>query len=142
MGGVSEGDAELEIVEGVPALRLTGQVSLANNGGFVQASVGLEALDLASASAVRLRVRALESGYYVHLRTRDCRLPWQHYAAPIPPGDGWRTVTIDLAEFAAYRLDAGLDPARLTRLGIVAAKRAFAADVAVARIEFLRPASP
>ena len=68
--------------------------------------------------------------------TRDCRRPWEHYAAPIPPGEGWRTVEIPFDSFRAYALDRPLDPAGLTRLGIVAGKREFAADIRVSRIEF------
>ena len=36
MGGVSEGRLTYETVEGRPALRLTGDVRLENNGGFLQ----------------------------------------------------------------------------------------------------------
>ena len=38
MGGVSQGSAEIAEVGGRQALRLSGEVSLENNGGFIQAA--------------------------------------------------------------------------------------------------------
>ncbi len=41
MGGVSRGEATQTVVDGRAAIRLTGEVSLDNNGGFVQIAFDL-----------------------------------------------------------------------------------------------------
>ena len=140
MGGLSRADAFHVEEDGRRSLRLMGRVSLANNGGFIQTALPLgdrEAPRDASAyDGIRLEVMTKDVGYAIHLRTRDCRRPWEHYKAEIPPGEGWRTVEIPFSAFGAYALDTPLDRAGLTRLGIVAGSREFVADIRVARIEF------
>ncbi len=142
MGGRSLADSGVEVVDGRRALRLTGEVSLANNGGFIQVALPLTEgdgpLDAASWRGFRLLVRGAGDGYYLHARTTACRLPWQHYAAPLPEGEGWTEVEVPFEAFAPVSLGRALDPARLTSIGLVAAKRAFAADVALARLELYR----
>lgn len=142
MGGVSRGSASREKVEAVPCLRLQGVVSLENNGGFVQAALPLgkdgRPFDASGFTGIRLTVRGNGEPYYVHLRTGDTRLPWQHYQAAFPTDDSWREVDLPFGTFLPESLRAPLDSSRLERLGIVAAKKAGAADVAVARIVFYR----
>ncbi len=41
MGGVSSGRLQATVMEGRPCLRLTGRVSLDNDGGFLQMSLDL-----------------------------------------------------------------------------------------------------
>lgn len=142
MGGLSRAESRVEEVDGRRALRLTGTVSLANSGGFIQAALPLAAeggtLDASAYRGIRLQARCAGPGYFLHLRSADCRLPWQHYAAPLPDGDGWAEVELPFAAFAPQSLDRPLRPSALASIGVVAAKRAFKADVAVGRLEFYR----
>lgn len=142
MGGLSNGRASYETIEGKRCLRLRGEVSLENQGGFVQAALPLAkedgALDASGYRGVRLWVRGNGTVYYVHLRTGDSRLPWQYYAAEFEAGPDWRQVDIPFSAFAPENLSRALDTRILKRLAVVAAKKAFSADVAVARIEFYR----
>lgn len=142
MGGRSQANSEVEILDGRRCLRLTGEVSLANNGGFIQVALPLaargDALDARGWTGLRLLVRGAGDGYYLHLRSSDCRLPWQYYGVELPCGPEWSTVEIAFADFQPESLGAALDMSRLQRLGVVAAKKAFAADIAVARIELYR----
>jgi len=142
MGGVSTGATTLETVEGRRCLRLRGEVSLENNGGFVQAALPLapegERLDASGFKGIRVTVLGREDGYFLHLRSRDTRLPWQYYAAPLPAGDSWREIEIPFSAFVPRSLRAALDASRLERVAIVAYGRAFTADLAVARIELYR----
>lgn len=144
MGGRSQATSAVEILDGRRCLRLTGEVSLANNGGFIQVALPLAArdgaLDARGWTGLRLLVRGAGDGdgYYLHLRTADCRLPWQYYGAALPCGPEWAGVEIAFADFRPESLGEKLDVSRLRRLGVVAGKKAFAADVAVARIELYR----
>lgn len=142
MGGVSRGASAREAIDGRPCLRLTGRVSLENNGGFIQVALPIEvsgkALDASGYAGVRLLVRGNGARYYVHLRTRSTRLPWQYYAAPFETTGSWTAVDVPFASFSPESLKAPLDVAHLKRLAIVAAKQAFDADVAVALVELYR----
>lgn len=139
MGGLSNGQASFETLGERRCLRLRGQVSLENQGGFVQAALPLVkqggAFDAGSFKGIRLWVRGNGATYYLHLRTEDTRLPWQYYEAGFEAGENWEPVDIRFSAFGPENLDAALDTRKLKRLAVVAAKKAFSADVAVARIE-------
>lgn len=139
MGGVSDGQAALEMLDGKRCLRLRGRVSLENQGGFVQTALPLAkeggTFDGSAFKGIRLLVKGNGHRYYIHLRTDDTRLPWQYYAAGFDAGPDWTSVDIPFSAFEPENLRPALDTGKLRRLAIVAAKQAFAADVAVARIE-------
>jgi len=142
MGGLSAGEASYETLGGRRCLRLRGQVSLENQGGFVQAALPLVrqggAFDAGIYRGIRLWVRGNGAGYYVHLRTEDTRLPWQYYEAAFGTGPDWTRIDIPFSAFAPENLATALDTRKLKRLAVVAAKKAFAADVAVAGIELYK----
>ena len=82
MGGVSDGEQAVTEVDGRTALRLTGTVSLANNGGFVQSAfTPKKAIDGKPYSGLRLAVKGNgEEGYFVFLRTRATFMTWSFYS--------------------------------------------------------------
>ncbi len=138
MGGISDARVELAKVDGLSCLRLSGDVRLENNGGFVQASLDLEPgaglLDATAFRGIRLTARGNGEKYSLHLRTADTKRPWQSYRTEFVAGSAWQTIDLPFASFKPYRLDAPLDLERLRRLGLVAIGRAFFADLAVAKI--------
>ncbi|MQX35711.1 CIA30 family protein [Roseospira navarrensis] len=140
MGGVSDGRMTRETVAGRTALRMTGRVSLENNGGFLQL-----ALDLGDAGApvdarrwtgIRLDVVGTGETYNLHLRTSDLQRPWQSYRQSFRAPSTWTTVRLPFEGFTPHRTDAPLDLSRLRRIGIVAIGQAFQADIALADIRF------
>jgi hypothetical protein len=71
MGGVSAGQLTAEEVDGRPCLRLQGEVSTKNSGGFIQAALELETGQLRDASGydgVVIDVRGNGESYNLHLR--------------------------------------------------------------------------
>jgi hypothetical protein len=143
MGGRSVATIAIEQVGGRPALCLQGDVSLANNGGFVQAQLDLtppgssgEAIDAGAFTGVRLVVRGNREVYHLHLKTTSTRLPWQSYRASFVADPDWREVHLPFATFEPHRLVQRLDPHRLTKLGILGIGRAFEARVCVAEVGF------
>jgi hypothetical protein len=136
MGGVSDGALNCEVVEGRSCLRLRGEVSLANNGGFLQASLDLAVDGLFDASAysgLALDVFGNGASYNLHLRTADAARVWQSYRSSFEAPPRWQQVRLPFAGFRAHRLDTPLDLRRLRRIGLVAIGRAFTADVCIAR---------
>jgi hypothetical protein len=141
MGGVSSGRLVPDSVDGRPCLHLTGEVSLDNNGGFLQASLDLSEtgyLDASAYSGIELEVLGNGEDYNLHLRTGDTTLVWQSYRATFPTAPTWRTLRLPFAGFSPYRIDRALDLAHLRRLGIVAIGRPMQADVFIARLNLYR----
>jgi len=141
MGGVSSGTLRLDRQEGRDCLHLQGEVSLENNGGFIQAALELAqsgVLDATGYNGVELDVYGNGEAYNVHLKTSRVWLPWQHYRASFMAEPGWHTVRVPFAAFEGYRIGAAFDPARLERIGIVAYGRAFTADLCIGRVAFYR----
>jgi hypothetical protein len=140
MGGISRESVLLEQWGGRRWLRLTGEVRLENQGGFLQMGVDLapdgRPRDLSAYAGVRLVVRGNGERYGCHLRTSDCVRPWQSYRhaflAPAEPV----SLLLPFAGFQPHRVEAPLNPASLRRLALVAIGRAFLADLAVAEIAF------
>jgi Complex I intermediate-associated protein 30 (CIA30) len=140
MGGVSRGTLVREVVAGRPALRMRGDVSLENNGGFVQMALDLapdgSVVDASEWRGIELDVMGNDEEYGVHLRTDAVQRPWQSYRQSFRADPSWRTVQLAFADFAPHRIDVPLDVRRLRRIGLVAIGRAFAADLAVGGARF------
>jgi len=102
MGGVSEGRVAFEMVDSQPVLRLTGRVSTANNGGFIQARLKLDAPLPDTAQGIILTVRGNAQPYYLHLRTKWTILPWQLYQAKFETSQTWQEVRVPFEAFAPY----------------------------------------
>lgn len=131
MGGVSEGRAEI----GNGVLRLTGAVSTANNGGFIQARRDVSGLP-ADATALTVEARGDGQVYYIHLRTIRTRLPWQYYQAAFTAPQGWTRITLPLSAFRpSGRLpDAPPLADEVRSVAVVAYGRDHMADVSLRRI--------
>ena len=142
MGGMSTAVSGFDLLEGRRCLRLRGEVSLDNNGGFVQVALPLLVeggpFDASAFQGVRLRVLGNGETYHIHLRTPDNTRPWQYYSAKFPSGGEWRWVDIPFADFQPKNLRRPLDSSRLLRIALVAIDRKFRADVAVSGLEFYR----
>ena len=80
MGGVSQGTMVRETVSGRSAIRMRGDVSLDNNGGFVQIALDLApaggAVDASAWRGIELDVFGNGEEYGIHLRTPDLTRPW------------------------------------------------------------------
>ena len=141
MGGVSNGTMLREMVAGRPAIRMRGDVSLENNGGFVQMSLDLapdgEAIDVSVWSGIELDVFGNGEEYSVHLRTSDLTRPWQSYRQSFRADPQWQTIPFRFQEFVPYRTDVPLDTRRLKRIGVVAIGRAFSADLSVGGVRLI-----
>lgn len=142
MGGVSVGALTVETVAGRRALRMRGNVSLANDGGFVQLSLDLVpgggAFDARGWTGIELDVLGNDETYGVHLRTVDLRRPWQSYRHPFLAPPRWTTIRLPFTDFAPHRVTTPLATSRLRRVGLAAIGRPFTADLATAGLRLYR----
>lgn len=140
MGGVSKGTMRREEVQGRKAIRMQGEVSLENNGGFIQIALDLAPggapVDASGWSGIELDVLGNDESYNLHLRTADVTRPWQSYRNSFVAPRAWQTCRLPFSQFEAYRIDANLDLTSLRRIGIVAIGRAFHADIAIGGVRF------
>lgn len=134
MGGVSQGAAAYAEEGGTGYLRLIGDVSTANRGGFVQIRRAFSVPE--GATGLILKVRGNGERYFAHLRTRGLRMPWQFYQASFETGPDWREVRLPFAAFAPRGgfQRATLRPETVESLGLAAYGRDHRADVSVAAV--------
>lgn len=142
MGGVSTAEMSRRVLDGRPALCLTGEVSLENNGGFVQVNLDLSPgnspLDASDFTGLRMVVRGNGADYNIHLKTTATELPWQSYRAELSTTSEWQEIRLPFTAFQPHRLRPAFDPTQLKRLGIVAIGRAMTAEICIAEIGFYR----
>ena len=140
MGGVSAGTLSSALVDGRTAARLTGHVSLENNGGFVQMAFNIHAdgsaFDASTYEGIEVDVLGNGETYDLRLRTMDLARPWQSYRASFVAPEKWTSVRIPFRDVVRHKTDVPFDPSKLRRIGILAIGRVFEADVAVARVGF------
>ncbi|MFN3662384.1 CIA30 family protein [Yoonia sp.] len=138
MGGVSAGQMTQEMVQGRMATRLCGDVSLENNGGFVQIASDLPDIDASGWDGIMLDLCGNGESYDIRLRTDQLTRPWQSFRADFTARPDWQSLTFPFADFTPQKHDIPFDPAALRRVGILAIGRAFVADVAVAGLRLYR----
>lgn len=142
MGGLSSASSGFEVIDGRRCLRLQGSVSLENNGGFVQVALPLERegrfFNAGDFKGIRLWVRGNGENYHVHLRTNKTRRPWQYFGAEFQTNGDWEEVEIPFQQFKPENFSDQLNSEKLRRIGIVAIKKEFQADIAISHLEFYR----
>ena len=142
MGGVSKGAMTRDVIAGRAAIRMRGDVSLENNGGFVQIALDLSpdggVIDASAWSGIEVDVFGNGEAYGVHLRTDALTRPWQSYRQIFTADAKWRTVHLPFDHFVAHRTDAPFDAQRLRRIGVVAIGRAFSVDLALGGLRFMQ----
>ena len=141
MGGVSRGNAEWSQHQGKSCLRLSGNVSTKNNGGFIQVRRGIDRVLAQTASeyvGIELLVAGNNEAYNLHLKQKGLFFPWQSFRATFTAKQEWQTIRLPFEEFAAYRTSSGLKPDKMTQLALVAIGRDFEADICIASISLYR----
>ena len=138
MGGVSTGGVAFSQEDGQAFARMTGRVSTANRGGFIQMRLDLSAPPPEGTTGVRLVVRGNGQRYFVHLRTGGTLLPWQYYQAGFDVTESWNEVRLPFDAFAASGALLRSVPAagNLTSVSVVAYGRDHDARIDVREVGF------
>ena len=142
MGGVSSGDMWSEVYSGREATVLRGDVSLKNNGGFVQIAFDLrlngKVFDAHEWEGIELDVCGNGERYDIRLRTDQLTRPWQSFRAEFIALPVWHTVQVPFSGVVSHKTDRVFDSAQLRRVGILAIGREFHAEIAVAGVRLYR----
>ena len=134
MGGVSQGTVNFS--DG--AIRLTGQVSTKNNGGFIQVRTRIDPIEAKGKKGIKIKVKGNGDIYYLHIRNASARLPWHYYTAKFQTNDKWEEVIIPFDEFekSATLMPKKLKADTIKTIGLVAYGKDHSADVSLANLEF------
>jgi peptide methionine sulfoxide reductase msrA/msrB len=145
MGGVSDGRMRFVTHEERTCLHLTGSISLANRGGFIQSRLYLHPrrrnFNASPYDGVALTVKGNGQTYAVHLRTKDTRYGRQFYHAQFATTGQWQEVKLPFARFTPDSLSLPLDESGVRSVAVVAADKQFDADLFVDKISLYREKS-
>ena len=134
MGGVSQGGAEFA----AGALRLTGEVSTKNNGGFIQVRTRIDPRETIGKTGVKIKVKGNGDVYYLHIRNSSARLPWHYYTTNFLANEKWEEIMIPFDQFekSATFMPKKLNPDTIKTIGLVAYGKDYKADVSIVTLEF------
>jgi hypothetical protein len=142
MGGISEGGMTRETYQGREATVLRGDVSLDNNGGFIQIAFNLRSdgagVDASAWDGIELDLCGNGETYDIRLRTDQLARPWQSFRTEVQATRQWQPVRIPFRTLVARKTEATFDPQSLRRIGILAIGREFQAEIAVAGARLYR----
>ena len=135
MGGVSDGKAEIIDNEDL-FLRLSGNVSTKNNGGFIQVRSSKEILS-DDFLGIKLKVRGNPSSYYIHLRTNSLIFPWQYYSGEFSVDNNWKYLNIYFKDFkkSNFYQPSTFSSSEIKSIGFVAFGKDFEAQLDIMEAE-------
>jgi hypothetical protein len=141
MGGVSTGNGEWSQHRNKSCLRLSGNVSTRNNGGFIQVrrDINQSLASIATGyTGIELVVAGNNEVYNLHLKQKGLFFPWQSFRASFTASQEWQVIRLPFDKFKGYKTSSSLKPAKLNQLALVAIGRDFEADVCLASIRLYR----
>ena len=138
MGGVSEGTAKLEDQGLDQVIRLIGEVSTANNGGFIQVRSPVLWEAAKGKTGIKLTIKGNGDQYYLHIRTANTRLPWHYYQHSFQTNGSWHEIRLPFDAFvkSSSLMKTKLNQSKIKTIGIVAYGKDYSADLSVQRLEF------
>jgi len=137
MGGISEGKSEYVTVPSGKAIRLYGNVSTENNGGFIQVRMPYSIGRVDKYEGIKIKMKGNGEEYYLHIRNKSSRLPWQYYQASFKSDTVWREVKIPFKQFkkSSNFMKSAFDHNTIKTIAIVAYGKDYTADITVSVLE-------
>ena len=140
MGGVSSGKLEIGSEDGSNFYRMTGNVSTANNGGFIQFQADLSNISNTEEvfNGIKIKVRGNNENYQIFIRTNLTVLPWQYYSSEFYASNQWKEIKLPFSSFkrSNFYQPKNINNTDIRTLGIVAYGKDYSADLNVGLIEF------
>ncbi|MEE2773446.1 MAG: CIA30 family protein [Pseudomonadota bacterium] len=135
MGGKSVGKAEFVEEGSQTFIRMSGEVTTENNGGFIQIRAKVSELS-DKTNGISIKVRGNNEKYYIFLRTSGTLMPWQYYSAEFSTTDRWTLLKVALTDFkrSSIWLKNTIDGSAIKSIGIVAYGRKHNALIEIAEV--------
>ena len=136
MGGVSSGKATILKDTDNFFLRLEGNVSTKNNGGFIQVRSSKEIVS-DNFKGIKLKVSGKPSEYYIHIRTNFLLMPWQYYAGKFSVDKEWKYVEVYFEDFkkSNFYQPSAFSATDIKSVGFVAYGKDFEAELNIMEAE-------
>ena len=130
MGGLSTGKLDLIKDENEKFLRLSGDVSTKNNGGFIQFRSNFQS-DNREYEGIRIKVKGHPSEYFIHVRTHFLLLPWQYYSGKFFVTDEWTEIRVFFKDFdkSNFYQPSSFNSSEIKSIGFVAFGKDFSAQL-------------
>lgn len=141
MGGISNGELTLDEHKGRNCLRMLGDVSTENNGGFVQIALSLseeDEFDATDYTGIEIEASGNNEPYNIHIRTASLWFPWQSYRFTFQATTNWKIFRFPFTEIKPYKTSKRFQQHKLNRIGLVAIGREFKADLCVASVKLYK----
>ena len=138
MGGVSFGSYEIFNEGNLSFLKLTGFVSLENNGGFIQVRKKIKSLKNIDFKGIKINSRGNDKEYFIHIRTKFTLLPWQYYQGKFFVNSKWQEIKINLSDFkrSGVLLPQYIKPQHILSVALVAFGKKHRVNLEVSEIAF------
>ena len=138
MGGVSSGSFYILKEKNINFLRLKGNVSLENNGGFIQVRKLVDVPISKNIKGIQLKSRGNNENYFIHLWTKFTLLPWQYYQLSFKVTDKWKTYNLNISEFSrsGSLLPKVINPGHIKSIALVAFGKKYDVIVDLSEIKF------
>ena len=87
---------------------------------------------------IKIKMKGNGDEYFLHLRNRSSRLPWQYYHASFKSEPTWKEVNIPFQKFkrSSNFMKSVFDPNTIKTIGIVAYGKDHTADIMVSELQF------
>ena len=140
MGGVSTGTYNYKKINNDNVVKITGNVSTKNNGGFIQVRRNLNNINLKNAKNVEVIAKGNNEKYFIHLRTNFTLLPWQYYQHSFTVKKNFKNFILPIHNFkkSGFLLPDKISPKNIKSIGIVAFGRDHKAELTVKEINFTK----
>jgi hypothetical protein len=138
MGGVSNGSAEFKGNGSDKFIRLVGEVSTANNGGFIQVRSAIPREIAKGKTGIKIKVKGNGEQYYLHIRNSSTRLSWHYYHQGFETTTTWREISLPFQFFkrSSSVLRNLVQQNTIKTFAIVAYDKDHTADISVMSLEF------
>lgn len=137
MGGLSEGQATINNIDGIKCYQMTGNVTTENNGGFIQIRALLNPLVNANIyDGIYIKVYGNNKKYSLHLRTKITLAPWQYYSYKFIAKNEWTEIRAPFEDFdkSNFYQPKNLSNQNIKSIGLVAAFDDFYANICLSEI--------
>ena len=86
---------------------------------------------------LKIKMKGNGDEYFLHLRNRSSRLPWQYYQASFTSDTVWRKVKIPFKQFkkSSNFMKSAFDQKTIKTIAIVAYGKDYIADITVSELE-------
>ena len=140
MGGISKGSVEFKKIEDSLVAILKGNVTTENNGGFIQIRRDLSDVNLENAASIKVVAKGNDQKYFVFIRTKGTKLPWQYYESEFFVNDDFNEFILPIKNFkkSGILMPSKINPKKITSIGLVAFGRDHFAELIIKEIEIIK----